>query len=80
MTVAGQAAPRGNLSVCLGRSSEQVLRKYVSLLSDNVNCRNYEYYTVCDISIYCNMDLIMYSNIYEDCVVNPRRDKCWIVR
>ena len=22
----------------------------------------------------------MYSNLYEDCVVNPRRDKCWIVQ
>ena len=33
-----QAAPRGELAVCLGRSSEHdVLRIYVSLLSDNVN-------------------------------------------
>ena len=50
------------------------------ILSDNVNCRNYEYYTVCDISMCCRMDLSMYSNVYEDCVVNPSRDKCWIVR
>ena len=21
----------------------------------------------------------MYSDLYKDCVVNPRRDKCWIV-
>ena len=75
-----QATPRGREPVCLGRSSEQVLRKYVSLLSDNVNCRNYKYITVCDISLCCNMDLTMYSNIYEDCVANPRGDKCWIVR
>ena len=38
--------------------------------------RNCELYNVCDISMCCNMDLTMYSNIYEDCVVNPRRDKC----
>ena len=51
----------------------------VLLLSDTVNCRNYEYYTVCDISMCCMVDLTMYSNVYADCVVNPRRDKCWIV-
>ena len=62
-----------------GGSSEQVLKIYVLILSDNVNCRNYEYYTDCDISMCCNMDLIMYSNINEDCVVNSTRDKCWIV-
>ena len=78
-TVAGQAAPRGNQSVCLGGSQEQVLKEYVLILSDNVNCRNYEYYTVCDISMCCSMDLSMYSNIHEDCVVNPRMDKCCIV-
>ena len=69
-----------NLSVCLGRSSEQVLRKYVSLFSDVVNCRNCELCNVCDISMCCNMELTMYSNVYEDCVINPIRDKCWIVR
>ena len=37
-----QARPRGGESVCLGRSNEQdVLRIYISLLSYNVNCRNY---------------------------------------
>ena len=36
-----------------------------------MNCRNYEYYTVCDISMCCSMDLSMYSNVYEDCVVIP---------
>ena len=67
-----QATPRGGESVCLGRSSEHdVLRIYVSLLSYNVNCRNCEYYTVCDIYMCCNMDLTMYSYIFEDCVVNP---------
>ena len=61
-----QAAPRGRESVCLGRSSElDVLRIYVSLLSYIVNCRNYEYYTVC---MCCNMDLTMYSYIFEDCL------------
>ena len=75
-----QAAPRGELAVYLGSSSEHdVLRIYVSLLSDNVNCQSYEYYTVCDISMCCSVDLPMYSNVYEDCVVNPRRDNCWIV-
>ena len=39
-----------------------------------MNCRNYEYYTVCDVSMCCSMDLSMYSNVYEDCVVNPSRD------
>ena len=57
-----------------GAHSEQVLRTYVLLLSDNVNSRNYEYYTVCDISMCCSMDLSMYSNVYEDCVINHRRD------
>ena len=38
-----QATPRGGELVCLERSSEQVQRIYVSLLSDNVNCQNYEY-------------------------------------
>ena len=72
-----QAAPRGGESVCLGRSNKQdVLRIYVSLLSYIVNCRNYEYYTVCDIYICCNMDLTMYSCIFDDCVINPRGDKC----
>ena len=76
-------ARRQHVAVCQfvsGAHSEQVLREFVSLLSVNVNCRNYEYYTVCNISMCCDMDLTMYSNIYEDCVVNPRRDKCWIVR
>ena len=37
-----QATPRGGESVCLGRSSKHdVLRIYVSLLSYDVNCRNY---------------------------------------
>ena len=72
-----QAAPRGSEAVCLGRSSEHdVLKIYVSLLSYIVNCRNYEYYTVCDISMCCSMDLSMYSNVYEDCIMNPRGDKC----
>ena len=60
-----QAAPRGSLSVCLGRSSSYI-----------VNCRNYEYYTVCDISMCCSMDLSMYSKVYENCIMNPRGDKC----
>ena len=72
-----QAAPRGRQSVCLGRSSEHdVLNIYVSLLSYIVNCRNYEYYAVCDISMCCSMDVSMYSNVYEDCVMNPGGDKC----
>ena len=54
-------------------------KRIVLILSDNVNCRNYEYYTVCDIYMCCSMDLSMYSNVYEDCVVNPSRDKCWTV-
>ena len=53
--------------------------KYVLILSVNVNCRNYEYYTVCDISMCCSVDLSMYSNVYEDWVVNTRRDRSWIV-
>ena len=44
-----------------------------------MNCRSSEYYTVCDISMCCSVDLPMYSNVYEGCVVNPNRDKCWIV-
>ena len=40
-----------------------------------MNCRNYEYYTVCDINMCCSMDLSMYSNVYEDCVMNPGGDK-----
>ena len=74
-----QAAPRGSEAVCLGRSSEHdVLKIYVelSLLSYIVNCRNYEYYTVCDIYMCCSMDLSMYSNVYDDCIMNPRGDKC----
>ena len=72
-----QAGPRGGESVCLGRSSEHdVLSIYVSLLSYSVNCRNYQYYTVCDIYMCCNMDLTMYSYIFEDFVINPRGDKC----
>ena len=64
-------------AVCLRRSSEHdVLKIYVSLLSYIANCRNYEYYTVCDISMCCGMDLSMYSNVYEDCIMNPRGDKC----
>ena len=50
-------------------------RRHVLTWMD-VNCRNCELYNVCDISMWCNMDLTMYSNIYEDCVVNPRMDKC----
>ena len=65
--------PQGSL----GHSSKHdVLRKYVSLLSYIVNCQNYEYYTVCDIYMCSNMDLTMYSYIFEDCVINPRGDKC----
>ena len=70
MLDASTVAP-GHTTRCLGPSKD-VLRIYVSLLSDNVNCRNYEYYTVCDISMCCNMDSTMYSYIFEDCVVNPR--------
>ena len=40
-----------SVSFVSGAHSKQVLRIYVSLLSDYVNCRNYEYYTVCDISM-----------------------------
>ena len=53
-----QAAPRGRESACLGRSSEHdALKKYVSCLCYIVNCLNYEYYTVCDNYMCCNMDL-----------------------
>ena len=69
-----------NLVMCLPPRRWRQAKRYVLILSDNVNCRNYEYYTVCDISMGCSMDLSMYSNVYEDCVVNPSRDKCWIVR
>ena len=41
-----------------------------------MNCRNYEDYTVCDINMCCIVDLSMYSNVYEDCVINPGGDKC----
>ena len=76
-----QARPRGGESVCLWRSNEHdVLRIYISLLSYIAICRNYEYYiyinTVCDIYMCCTMDLTMYSYIFEDCVLNPRGDKC----
>ena len=60
----------------MSASEHDVLRIYVSLLSYIVNCRNYGYYTVCDISMCCNMDLPMYSCIFEDCVINLRGDKC----
>ena len=73
--------PRGGHAVSLSRVwiVRSTKEKYVLILSDNVNCRNYEYYTIYNISIYYNMDLSMYSNVYEDWVVNPRRDKSWIV-
>ena len=58
----------------------QQARVNAVIFSDVVNCRNYELYNVCDISMCCNMELTRYSNLYEDCVVIPRRDKCWIVR
>ena len=70
----------GNCQFVSGAHSEQALRKYVSLFSDVVSCRNCKLYNVCDISMCCNLELTMYLNIYEDCVVNPRRDKCWILR
>ena len=78
--VMGLPRRRWRQAVCqfsLGRSSEHdVLTIYVSLLSYIVNCRNYEYFTVCDISMCCSMDLPMYSNVYEDCAMNPGGDKC----
>ena len=58
--------------------SEKYQGEYVLLFSDNVNCRNYGYYAVCDISMCCSMDLSMYSNAYEDCVMNPGWDKCYL--
>ena len=69
-----QAAPRGGESV-LSRAlyRADVLKIYVSLLCYIVN---YEYYTACDIYVYYSMDLSMHSNVYEDCIMNPGRDKC----
>ena len=37
-----------------GAHSEQVLRKYVSLFSNVLNCRNCELFNVCDIYMCCN--------------------------
>ena len=72
-----QAAPRGGESV-LSRALQRadVLKIYVSLLCYIVNFRNYEYYTACGISMCSSMDLSMYSNVYEDCIMNPGWDKC----
>ena len=69
-----------SVSLSRGLTGASTIKEYVLILRDDVNCRNYEYYNVCDIYMCCSMDLSMYSNVYEDCVVNPRRDKCWIVR
>ena len=69
-----QAAPRGELAVCLGGSQEQLLKYiYVLILSDNVICRNYEYNTVCDIYMCYSMDLSMYSDVLQGALLAQMR-------
>ena len=72
------AAPRGRESVlsrALYRAEVLKVIRVVIVLSC-VNCRNYEYCTDCDIYMCYGMDLSMYSNVYEDCIINPGQDKC----